>query len=235
MLTILIIVKEFVVSFTKLRFMGVKGTLLFFGSARIKSNKELEEIENAEKKASFAKTSRYYEDTCYISNKIAIWLKENNLTSQYTIATGGGPGIMEAANKGAFEANVKNIGFNIKLPFEQKANNYITPALSFNYKYFFCRKYWMLHTAKVIVVCPGGFGTLDEIFETFTLLQTAKIKRKIPIIFYDEEFYKEVISFAQKLADDALISKKDLNLFMVAKNKDDAVEKIKQSVMQANA
>ncbi len=220
MLSVLQIALEFVLSFIKLKVIGgVSGTVLFFGSARIKSKKEDD-----------AKISKYYDDTCSISYEVSKWIKEQKLEKKYLVASGGGPGIMEAANKGAYNAKLKNIGFNIKLPFEQKHNKYITPSLSFNYQYFFCRKYWMLKTAKVIVICPGGFGTLDELFETLTLIQTKKVTRKIPIIFYDGEFYKDLISFINQLASQTLICEDDKKLYEIANSKEEAVEAIKKAL-----
>ncbi len=225
MLSVLRIALEFVSSFIKLKVIGgVSGTVLFFGSARIKSQEENKE----------SKISKYYDDTCHISYEVSKWIKEQKLENKYLIASGGGPGIMEAANKGAYNAKLKNIGFNIKLPFEQKHNKYITPSLSFDYQYFFCRKYWMLKTAKVIVICPGGFGTLDELFETLTLIQTQKVKRKIPIIFYDAEFYKDLISFINQLADHTLICEEDKKLYEIVNSKEQAIEVIKKA-LSANA
>jgi len=134
---------------------------------------------------------------------------------RFVITSGGGPGIMEAANRGAWEAGGKTIGLNIKLPFEQMPNPYITPALNLNFHYFFMRKYWFAYLAKALVVFPGGFGTLDEMFELLTLDQTHKLAKKITVVIYGSDYWKKVINL-QMLADKGAIAVKDLDLFKFA-------------------
>ena len=179
----------------------MKHTVVFFGSARIK-----DDIND-----NFSKYYRAAEEFAY---RLGLWSRELTEKEQgFYIVTGGGGGIMEAANRGAERAGVRTIGLNISLPFEQNPNKYITPELNFKFHYFFMRKLWFLYHAKAIVVFPGGYGTLDELFETLTLIQTKKIEKgKIPILLYDREFWDELINF-NKLKECGLISPEDLDLF----------------------
>src|SRR5438445_5384005 len=144
------------------------------------------------------------------------WSKTLNQTrSRFVVCTGGGPGIMEAANLGASEAGGKTIGLNIKLPFEQMPNPYITPDLNFEFHYFFMRKFWFAYLAKALVVFPGGFGTLDEMFELLTLAQTQKLAKKITVLIYGSDYWKSVINM-EVLAEKGAIGMKDLDLFHYA-------------------
>ena len=131
---------------------------------------------------------------------------------RFLVCTGGGPGIMEAANRGAHEAGGKSIGFNIRLPFEQGANRYITDGLHFEFHYFFMRKFWFAYLAKALVIFPGGFGTLDELFEILTLVQTDKLSKKIGVVLYGREYWDQVLQF-QPMAEWGAIAEKDLELF----------------------
>ena len=154
-----------------------------------------------------------------LSNKI-----EEKTKEKFYICTGGGPGIMEAANRGAARANGKTIGLNISLPFEQDPNPYITPELNFEFHYFFMRKLWFLYQAKAIILFPGGFGTLDELFETLTLIQTRKLEKMgIPVLLYDSEFWNDLINF-DKLKDMGLISPEDLDIFSFFNETDEAIK-----------
>ncbi len=139
------------------------------------------------------------------------------------VTTGGGPGIMEAANLGAWEAGGKTVGLNIRLPFEQLPNPYITPALNFEFHYFFMRKYWFAYLAKGLVIFPGGFGTLDELFEILTLAQTDKLAKKILVVIYGRDYWKRVINF-EALVDSGAISPTDVNLFRFADSPEEAFE-----------
>ena len=132
--------------------------------------------------------------------------------SNVGISSGGGPGIMEAVNKGAFESGGKSIGMGISLPFEQSNNEFITPDLDFEFHYFFTRKYWCVYLSKAYVMMPGGVGTMDELFEVLTLLQTQKIKRTMPIVLFNKDFWKRAINF-ESLVDHGTVSKEDLELF----------------------
>ncbi|HPP40494.1 MAG TPA: LOG family protein, partial [Candidatus Kapabacteria bacterium] len=152
--------------------------------------------------------------------------------SRYYVCTGGGPGMMEAANRGAFQANQPSIGLNISLPFEQEPNIFISDELNFEFHYFFMRKFWFAYLAKAMVALPGGFGTLDELFEILTLRQTLKITRPLPIVLYSEEFWKNTVNF-NYLLENRMISEKDFDLFIYANSPKEAfdylVEQLKAS------
>jgi uncharacterized protein (TIGR00730 family) len=145
------------------------------------------------------------------------------------VTSGGGPGIMEAANRGAREAGGKTIGLNIRLPFEQYPNRYITPELNFEFHYFFMRKYWFAYLAKALVVFPGGFGTLDEFFEILTLAQTHKLAKKILVIVYGREYWNRVLNL-EALADAGTISPEDVNGFTVVDTPEEAFEVLKEGL-----
>jgi len=149
----------------------------------------------------------------------------------FTVMTGGGPGIMEAANRGASDANGKTIGLNIGLPFEQLPNPYITPELSFEFHYFFMRKFWFAYLAKAIVVFPGGYGSIDELMEVLTLVQTRKLNKKIIIVLYGSKFWKEVINF-DALVRHGTISPEDVNLFEFADDTDTALRILQEGLMK---
>ncbi len=174
--------------------------------------------------------ARYYEDARSLARMMTEWSK--NLPGRrhrFVITSGGGPGIMEAANRGAWEAGGKTIGLNIMLPFEQQPNPYITPALNFNFHYFFMRKYWFAYLAKALVVFPGGFGTLDEMFELLTLDQTHKLSKPITIVIYGSSYWKNVIDL-QMLADKGAIALKDLDLFQFADTPEQAFAILKEGL-----
>ena len=158
----------------------------------------------------------FYEDARSLARMMATWAKKlPGRRHRFVVTSGGGPGIMEAANRGAWEAGAKTIGLNIVLPFEQMPNRYITPALNPNFRYFFMRKYWFAYLAKALVVFPGGFGTLDEMFELLTLDQTGKLAKKITVVLYGSAYWKSVINM-DLLAEKGAISPKDLDLFQFA-------------------
>jgi uncharacterized protein (TIGR00730 family) len=164
----------------------------------------------------------YYEDARKLAHMMTEWsMKLPGRRHRFVITSGGGPGIMEAANRGAWEAGGKTIGLNIKLPFEQMPNPYITPALNFNFHYFFMRKYWFVYLAKALVVFPGGFGTLDEMFEVLTLDQTNKLAKPITVVIYGSKYWKDVINL-ELLADKGAISVRDLDLFKFADTPEEA-------------
>ncbi len=168
--------------------------------------------------------ARYYEDARRLSHMLTTWA--SSIPSQrhrFVVTSGGGPGIMEAANRGAYEAGGKTIGMNISLPFEQHPNPYITPALNFEFHYFFMRKLWFAYLAKALVVFPGGFGTLDEMFELLTLAQTHKMAKKITVVIYGPEYWKKVFNL-ETLVDTGAISPKDLDLFQFADTPEQAFE-----------
>ncbi len=190
---------------------------------------ELEEIEaitgvdergelslNVKRAKAAIEMARYYEDARRLAYMLTEWtMSIPSKRHRFVVTSGGGPGIMEAANLGAWEAGGKTIGLNIRLPFEQMPNPYITPALNFEFHYFFMRKYWFAYLAKALVVFPGGFGTMDELFELLTLAQTGKLAKKMTVIVYGREYWQRVVNF-QALADWGAISPDDLNLFHFA-------------------
>ncbi|MFZ0338364.1 MAG: TIGR00730 family Rossman fold protein [Terracidiphilus sp.] len=160
--------------------------------------------------------ARYYEDARRLAQLLTQWAKAiPSRKHRFVVTSGGGPGIMEAANRGAYEAGGKTIGMNILLPFEQRPNPYITPSLNFEFHYFFMRKLWFAYLAKALVVFPGGFGTLDEMFEILTLAQTQKVTKKITVLIYGSDYWKKVFNL-EVLVDAGAISPKDLDLFQYA-------------------
>lgn len=174
--------------------------------------------------------ARYYEDARTLARMVTEWAKElPGRRHRFVVTSGGGPGIMEAANRGAWEAGGKTIGLNIKLPFEQMPNPYITPALNFNFHYFFMRKYWFAYLAKALIVFPGGFGTLDEMFELLTLDQTHKIAKKITVVIYGSKYWKSVINL-ELLAEKGAIGVKDLDLFQFADTPEEAFRILKDGL-----
>lgn len=234
---------EFTEPESRFRHFNVKDTIVFFGSARTlprdvaeqklnrvrqkiqergRGSKRMQrELEAAERAL---KQSRYYEDARLLSRKLTEWSKGlPGHDRRFIICSGGGPGIMEAANRGASEASGLSIGLNISLPFEQTSNHYISRELNFEFHYFFVRKFWFVFLAKALVVFPGGFGTLDELFELLTLVQTGKTKKDMPIIVYGSEYWREVLNF-DALVKWGSISPEDLNLFSFFDNVDEAFE-----------
>jgi uncharacterized protein (TIGR00730 family) len=176
--------------------------------------------------------ARYYEDARRLSQLLTQWAKAiPSRRHRFVVTSGGGPGIMEAANRGAYEAGGKTIGLNIKLPFEQSPNPYITPALNFEFHYFFMRKLWFAYLSKALVVFPGGFGTLDEMFEILTLAQTHKLAKKITVVIYGSEYWKRVFSL-DALVDTGAISPKDIELFQFADTPEQAFELLRQGLTE---
>jgi uncharacterized protein (TIGR00730 family) len=172
----------------------------------------------------------YYEDARILANKLATWAKSlPGPRHRFVVTSGGGPGIMEAANRGAYEAGAKTIGLNIKLPFEQEPNPYITPSLNFDFHYFFMRKYWFAYLAKALVIFPGGFGTLDEMFELLTLAQTNKLAKRITTIIYGSPYWKSVINL-DVLAEKGAIAHSDLKLFRFADTPEEAFDILKEDL-----
>ena len=176
--------------------------------------------------------ARYYEDARRLAQMMTHWAKTiPSHRHRFVVTSGGGPGIMEAANRGAREAGGKTMGLNIRLPFEQKPNPYITPSLNFEFHYFFMRKLWFAYLAKALVVFPGGFGTLDEMFEVLTLAQTQKLAKKITVVVYGSSYWKRVFNLAA-LVDTGAISPKDLELFQFADTPEQAFELLRDGLTQ---
>jgi uncharacterized protein (TIGR00730 family) len=179
----------------------IQDTIVFFGSARLTEDGPL---------------GNYYREAEELARLVTEWSRSlNEPTHRFVVCSGGGPGIMEAANRGASEAGGKTVGLNIGLPFEQRPNSFITPELSFEFHYFFMRKFWFAYLAKALVVFPGGFGTMDELCEILTLAQTKKLESKILIVLYGSKFWKEVINF-EALVRHGVIAASDLELFKFA-------------------
>lgn len=212
----------------------IKDTIVIFGSARICSREDAQallekakadggDVAAAEKKLEI---SQYYEDTRELSRRLTEWSKSLEGTERrFVICSGGGPGIMEAANRGASEAKGENIGLNISLPFEQNDNPYITRRLSFMFHYFFMRKFWFMYLAKAFVIMPGGFGTMDEFLEVVTLVQTLKIKKKVSIVLFGKEYWEQILNF-QPMIDFGTISPEDVDLFFKTDSVDAAYDHI---------
>jgi uncharacterized protein (TIGR00730 family) len=176
--------------------------------------------------------ARYYEDARRLAGMLASWSKTlEGRRHRFVVTSGGGPGIMEAANRGAYEAGAKTIGLSIKLPFEEHANPYISPGLSFYFHYFFMRKYWFAYLAKALVVFPGGFGTLDEMFELLTLAQTKKLAKKITVVIYGSAYWKNVINL-DLLVEKGTIGVEDVKLFQFADTPEEAYRLLKDGLTE---
>jgi uncharacterized protein (TIGR00730 family) len=246
---ILRMLSEFLEPQSRFRREGVKDTIVFFGSARIKPRTEvLSELRKVQAKVGKARRpnkamiaslraaqmavemSRYYEDTVELARLLTVWSKKLNQSNRFVVCSGGGPGIMEAANKGACLAKGKSIGLNISLPFEQFANHYISTGLSFEFHYFFMRKFWFAYLAKALVIFPGGFGTLDELMEILTLLQSKKIKKKVAVVIYGSDYWNKVINF-EEMVNQGVITNEDLKLFKFIDTPEEAFQYLRQSLM----
>ena len=186
---------------------GVEDTIVFFGSARLPAG------------------SKYYEAARSLSFRLTQWSKALDPTDQrrFLVSTGGGPGIMEAANRGASEARGRNVGLTSALPHEETANPHVTRELAFHFHYFFMRKFWLAYMAKAMIVFPGGYGTLDELFEVLTLVQTKRMTKRMPIVLFGTEYWKEVINF-DALVKHGTIDAADVNLVYRTDSVDDAYE-----------
>jgi uncharacterized protein (TIGR00730 family) len=232
------ILAEYSEPLTRFRREQIQDTVVFFGSARFHSHaaaqKDLSRIQgdgaqltkgkrDLQNKMALAAVNmaRYYEDARKLANMFTQWAMEiPPRRRRFVVTTGGGPGIMEAANLGAHEAGGKTIGLNIHLPFEQDPNPYITPSLNFEFHYFFMRKFWFAYLAKALVIFPGGFGTLDELFEILTLAQTQKLAKKILVVIYGSEYWNKVLNL-EVMADAGAISPQDLDLFQIVDTPED--------------
>jgi uncharacterized protein (TIGR00730 family) len=205
------ILAEYLEPLRRFKAQGIQDTVVLFGSARVHSREqavsELQALQHGHdatdgellaQKRKAVEWSRFYEDARTLARLLTEWsMSLQGPTHRFVVTSGGGPGIMEAANRGAFEAGGKSIGLNIRLPFEQGANPYITDGLHFEFHYFFMRKFWFAYLAKALVVFPGGFGTLDEMFELLTLAQTEKLEKQIQIVLYGSEYWNPILRFEQ--------------------------------------
>lgn len=244
---ILRLLSEYSEPLSRFRREQIQDTVVFFGSARIPSQatasdrltkvrengqpkspaQQAEDMKRAEAAVDMA---RYYEDARRLAHMLTEWSTQIPAKRhRFVVTTGGGPGIMEAANLGAHEAGGKTIGLNIALPFEQYPNSYITPSLNFEFHYFFMRKFWFAYLAKALVIFPGGFGTLDELFEILTLAQTEKLAKKIVVVIYGSAYWKKIINF-EAMVDDGVISAPDLDLFKMSDSPQESFEFLKDGL-----
>jgi uncharacterized protein (TIGR00730 family) len=217
----------------------IKDTVVFFGSARFHSDETarqtLADLEgSAADELALANTAvdmaAYYEDARILAGMLTAWTKTlPGRQHRFVVTSGGGPGIMEAANRGAHEAGGKSIGLNIRLPHEQHPNPYITPELNFEFHYFFMRKFWFAYLAKALVIFPGGFGTLDEMFEIVTLAQTQKLAKNITILIYGTKYWNSVINI-DALIEKGAVSPKDRGLFHFADTPEDAFRVLQEGL-----
>jgi len=205
----------------------VEDTIVIFGSARAPSPEDLESEEGRGKNT---KLAEYYDLTRELSKKLTEWsMNLEGEVQKYVVCSGGGPGIMIAANRGASDAGGKSMALRISLPFENIPNPYVTPELDFEFHYFFTRKFWFTYPAKALVIMPGGFGTMDEFFEILTLIQTEKITKNLPIVLFGKEFWTKLIDF-ETLVEFGTIDRKDLDLFFITSSVDDAFNHITSSL-----
>jgi uncharacterized protein (TIGR00730 family) len=224
---------------------GVADTIVMFGSARTlpeatakealavteaaltacKDDKQRPDLEEAVLQAGRnVRSSRFYEETRELSRRLTEWSMSRKGLPDYLVCTGGGPGIMEAGNRGASDVpGGRSVGLGISLPFEEKVNRFVTPSLGFEFHYFFTRKYWFMYLAKAMIVCPGGFGTLDEFMELLTLIQTKKITKPMPIVLFGSSYWTSIINI-EAMVEWGTISRKDLDLFCVIDTVDEAFE-----------
>jgi uncharacterized protein (TIGR00730 family) len=235
------ILAEYLEPLRRFKQQKIQDTVVFFGSARVDSRDRSERalqtlrargerdadeqyLAELSKSRRALEWARYYEDAREVARLLTAWsLTLESPNHRFVVTSGGGPGIMEAANRGAREAGGKTIGLNIRLPFEQDANPYITDGLHFEFHYFFMRKFWFAYLAKALVVFPGGFGTCDELFELLTLVQTDKLSKQIGIILYGSEYWNQVLSI-EPMAEWGAIANKDIDLLLRCDTPADAFE-----------
>ena len=210
------IIAEYLEPLRNFRREQVQDTIVFFGSARVSAEGPF---------------GRYYSEARELARLITVWSQSLPTPGNcYIVCSGGGGGIMEAANRGAADAGGRTIGLNIGLPHEQKPNQFITPELCFQFHYFFMRKLWFAHLARALIVFPGGFGTMDELMEILTLAQTRKLERRIPVLLYGTSYWKEIINF-DALVRHGMVSPEDLQLFEYVDNPATAFEILKAALV----
>lgn len=224
------ILSEYIEPQSRFEHFQIEDTIVFMGSARLLSREQAEQalqaaqqcetdVSQAEK---CLEMSAYYEAARELAYQLTTWSKQLPAEAQrFVVCTGGGPGIMEAANRGASEAQGLNVGLTISIPIEEFDNRYVTRELSFHFHYFFMRKFWFAYLAKAVVVFPGGFGTLDELFELLTLRQTQKMRKHLPIVLYGSAYWQEIINF-DALIRHGMINPDDVQIFHVTDSVDDA-------------
>ena len=228
------ILAEYIEPDTRFQDLNISDTIVFFGSARTLPREDAIHVLEAARADGgdvaiaerAVEMSKYYEDARELAHRLTEWSKNLEDTQRrFVVCTGGGPGIMEAANRGASEAKGMNVGLNISLPHEQNNNPFITRELAFEFHYFFMRKFWFLYLAKALVAFPGGFGTLDEFFELMTLIQTRKLSKRLPIILYGTQYWNKVLN-RDAMVEFGTIDAEDLNLFRRTDSIDEAFDHI---------
>src|SRR5436309_3889550 len=242
------ILSEYLEPLRRFKDQKIQDTVVFFGSARVDSRERAERalqtlrargVRNADehyqrelkKSRKALEWARYYEEARELARLLASWtLSLQSENHRFVVTSGGGPGIMEAANRGAREGGGKTIGLNIRLPFEQGANPYITDGLHFEFHYFFMRNFWFAYRAKALVIFPGGCGTLDELFEILTLVQTDKLSKKIQVILYGREYWDQVLDL-KPMAEWGAIAEKDLELLHYADTPADAFQHLRDHLI----
>jgi uncharacterized protein (TIGR00730 family) len=241
------ILAEYLEPLRRLKQQNIQDTVVFFGSARVGSRANatraldrLRKRDDARSKVQLAaikrsrkavEWSRYYEEARELAHQLTMWsLSLQSPHHRFVVCSGGGPGIMEAANRGAYEAGGKSIGFNIRLPFEQGANRYITQGLHFEFHYFFMRKFWFAYLSKALVIFPGGFGTLDEMFEILTLAQTQKLSKQLGVFLYGREYWEEILDL-KPMQEWGAIGPADLELLKWVNSPDEAFEQLRAHLM----
>ncbi len=243
------ILSEYLEPLRRFRDQKIQDTVVFFGSARVDSRERAERAlktlrargvseDHAQYQAELARSrkhvdwARFYEDAREVARRLTSWsLSLRSEHHRFVVTSGGGPGIMEAANRGATEAGGKTVGLNIRLPFEQGANDYITDGLHFEFHYFFMRKFWFAYLAKALVIFPGGFGTCDELFEILTLAQTDKLSKKIAVVLYGREYWDHVLNL-DPMAEWGAIAEQDKELLKWADTPDEAFEQLRQHLAE---
>jgi uncharacterized protein (TIGR00730 family) len=239
------ILAEYLEPLRRFRDQGIQDTVVFFGSARVHSRERaeraLERLQKGRRGDNYASAlkrgrkavewSRYYEDARTLAHELTEWsLSLNTPLHRFVVCSGGGPGIMEAAHRGAREAGGKTIGLNIRLPFEQGANRYITDGLHFEFHYFFMRKFWFAYLAKALVIFPGGFGTLDEMFEILTLAQTRKLSKEMCVILYGRPYWEQILEL-EPMVEWGAINAADLDLLQRVDTPKQALDRLKEHLM----
>jgi len=225
------ILSEYLEPKSRFDYHKIDDTIVFMGSARIKSREAAEEGlrkakggKERERAQTALKMSAYYEAARELASRLTHWSKAlDREERRFVVCTGGGPGVMEAANRGAAEAHGMNVGLTISIPVEEFDNPYVTRELSFHFHYFFMRKFWFAYLAKAVIVFPGGYGTLDELFELLTLVQTRKLTKPMPIVLFGTEYWREIVNF-DALARHGMIDAKDIELMHRTDSVDDAYD-----------